>query len=119
MWAMRWVMTRVLPVPAPARIKTGPSRVCTARRCCGFNESTFDMRNECRKWVGPKTMNLRRDRVRSRADSRMRQIRGGDVLWVLALCLPFWTHWLPESSGAIPPLSDQGAPHAGGVLEIA
>src|SRR5436190_14813548 len=31
-------MTRVLPVPAPARIKTGPRTVSTASRCCGFSE---------------------------------------------------------------------------------
>src|SRR5437773_3296479 len=29
-------MTRVLPVPAPARIKTGPWMVSTASRCCGL-----------------------------------------------------------------------------------
>src|SRR6185437_11854867 len=30
-------ITRVLPLPAPARINTGPSTVSTASRCCGFN----------------------------------------------------------------------------------
>src|SRR5204862_4121286 len=35
-WAMRWVMTRVLPLPAPARMRTGPSVARTASRCCGF-----------------------------------------------------------------------------------
>src|SRR5581483_11283198 len=34
---MRYVITRVLPLPAPARISTGPSTVSTASRCCGFN----------------------------------------------------------------------------------
>jgi hypothetical protein len=34
--ATRKVMTRVLPVPAPAKIKTGPSVVSTAWRCAGF-----------------------------------------------------------------------------------
>ena len=38
MWAMRKVITRVLPVPAPARIKTGPRMVSTAWRCCGLRE---------------------------------------------------------------------------------
>src|SRR5436309_7212254 len=37
-------MTRVLPVPAPARINTGPLRVPTARRCCGFSELSLNMR---------------------------------------------------------------------------
>src|SRR5271167_1147324 len=37
MLAMRKVMARVLPVPAPARIRTGPSMVSAARRCSGFN----------------------------------------------------------------------------------
>src|ERR1043166_1973314 len=41
---MRKVMTRVLPVPAPARINSGPWRVSTARRCWGFNEPRFNMR---------------------------------------------------------------------------
>ena len=35
--AMRYVMTRVLPLPAPARISTGPSVVSTASRCCGLS----------------------------------------------------------------------------------
>src|SRR6185437_8168286 len=34
---MRYVITRVLPLPAPARINTGPSTVSTASRCCGFS----------------------------------------------------------------------------------
>src|SRR5688572_32417935 len=33
-------MTRVLPLPAPARMSTGPSVVCTASCCCGFK--SFD-----------------------------------------------------------------------------
>ena len=35
-WAMRLVMTLVLPDPAPARIRTGPSVVETASRCGGL-----------------------------------------------------------------------------------
>src|SRR3990172_5817608 len=31
-WATRWVRTRVLPDPAPATTKTGPSVVATASR---------------------------------------------------------------------------------------
>src|SRR5579872_7004235 len=37
--AMRWVMTRVLPDPAPARINTAPSTASTASRCWGFSLS--------------------------------------------------------------------------------
>ncbi len=33
---MRWVMTRVFPLPAPARMSTGPSVASTASRCCGL-----------------------------------------------------------------------------------
>ena len=33
---MRWVITRVLPLPAPARISTGPSVASTASRCCAL-----------------------------------------------------------------------------------
>ena len=41
--AIRNVITLVFPVPAPARISTGPFRVSTAIRCCGFNELTFNI----------------------------------------------------------------------------
>jgi hypothetical protein len=37
-------MTRVLPVPAPAKIKTGPSVVSTAWRCAGFKVAKFNIR---------------------------------------------------------------------------
>ena len=40
---MRKVMTRVLPVPAPARIKTGPSVVSTAWRWAGFKDDKFSI----------------------------------------------------------------------------
>src|SRR6267143_2506879 len=40
--AIRNVMARVLPVPAPARISRGPSVVSTASRCSGFNSSRRD-----------------------------------------------------------------------------
>src|SRR3974390_1637831 len=42
-------MTRVLPLPAPARMSTGPSEASTASRCCGFNASRNDKRDgsEC------------------------------------------------------------------------
>src|SRR5215213_10557011 len=30
---MRWVMVRVFPVPAPARMQTGPDTACAASRC--------------------------------------------------------------------------------------
>src|SRR5580704_9953617 len=35
-------MTRVFPLPAPARISTGPSVVSTASRCCGLSWSKKD-----------------------------------------------------------------------------
>src|SRR5882724_7426835 len=35
-------MTRVLPLPAPARMRTGPSVVSTAARCCGLSWSRKD-----------------------------------------------------------------------------
>ena len=42
-YAMRKVMTRVFPEPAPARISTGPSRWSTASRCSGFSLSRKSM----------------------------------------------------------------------------
>src|SRR5213593_1878614 len=44
--ARRKVITRVLPVPAPARIKTGPRRVSTAWRCCGLSEPKSNIGRE-------------------------------------------------------------------------
>src|SRR5688572_22529203 len=35
-WAIRWAITRVLPDPAPARIRSGPSVWRTASRCSGL-----------------------------------------------------------------------------------
>ena len=35
-------MTRVFPLPAPARMSTGPAVVSTASRCCGFSWSRND-----------------------------------------------------------------------------
>ena len=35
--AMRWVIVVVLPVPAPARIATGPRTASAARRCASFS----------------------------------------------------------------------------------
>src|SRR5690348_1004005 len=37
---MRCVMTRVLPLPGPARISTGPCVVVTALRCGSFNPTS-------------------------------------------------------------------------------
>ncbi len=38
-WAMRQVSTRVLPLPAPAKISSGPSGDSTARRCASLSPS--------------------------------------------------------------------------------
>src|SRR6267378_4745733 len=43
--AMRWAMTRVLPLPAPASTSSGPSPARTASRCGGFRSS--------RRWSNP------------------------------------------------------------------
>ncbi|MPZ22018.1 MAG: hypothetical protein GEU28_00380 [Dehalococcoidia bacterium] len=40
---MRWAITRVLPLPGPARISIGPSSVSTARRCAGFSAARISM----------------------------------------------------------------------------
>ena len=46
---------------------------------------------------------IERDRLRSREWETAVSLAGPamNVLWVLALCLPFWTHWLPESSDSV------------------
>src|SRR5438552_11388458 len=38
--AIRWVKTRVLPLPAPAKINSGPSSAVTAARCGGFSPAS-------------------------------------------------------------------------------
>ena len=38
---MRWVSTRVLPEPAPARMSSGPSVAVTARACSGLRRLTM------------------------------------------------------------------------------
>src|ERR1700733_14854149 len=48
---MRIDITRVFPLPAPAKIRIGPSVVSTASRCCGFNWSTNDKREWLRSSV--------------------------------------------------------------------
>src|SRR3954447_25029068 len=37
-YAIRWVIARVLPVPAPARTRTGPRRAVATSRCSGSSE---------------------------------------------------------------------------------
>src|SRR5512138_3661754 len=37
---MRWVIARVLPVPAPARMQTGPAGAVTAVRCSGSSPAS-------------------------------------------------------------------------------
>lgn len=51
-WAMRQVTVRVLPVPAPARISTGPCRVCTAFLWAAFRLSMEkDLAIYTSKWI--------------------------------------------------------------------
>ncbi len=45
--AMRLVITRVFPDPAPARISSGPSVASTAARCSGFNLAMSDCDTRC------------------------------------------------------------------------
>ena len=37
--AIRWVITRVLPLPGPARISAAPAGCSTAARCSGLSPS--------------------------------------------------------------------------------
>src|SRR5882757_5825333 len=50
-FAMRCVIARVLPLPAPARISTGPSVVSTASRCCGLSLSRKDKCKEAPRFT--------------------------------------------------------------------
>ena len=58
--AIRWVMARVLPVPAPARMHTGPRTASAAARCSGSRSSSgsgtepsshFDQTEQEEMWV--------------------------------------------------------------------
>ena len=67
-YAMRCVMTRVLPEPAPARMSTGPSVASTAVRCCGF---IFCRRGFMgRGWLGCRHSNMERSGVSSSVSLR-------------------------------------------------
>src|SRR5207253_2477716 len=50
MLAVRWVIARVLPVPAPARMQTGPRNASAASRCSGSRpaRTSADTRTSCR-----------------------------------------------------------------------
>ena len=76
---MRVVMTRVLPVPAPARTRSGPSVVEAASRWAGLSEARrgLSARGAWRRAAGEEWMG--RDKGRSyttagggRAPSRLR-----------------------------------------------
>ena len=41
---MRWVITRVLPLPGPARMSTGPLIVSTASRWAGLSSESISIR---------------------------------------------------------------------------
>ena len=75
-------MTRVLPLPAPARMSTGPSVVSTAARCCGLSLSRKDKcgtGSEFTAWI-----------LQGIDDSRIHTPRG--------LCLHPGSHKLAQSS---------------------
>src|SRR6266508_6949878 len=61
---MRWVRARVLPDPAPATIRTGPSVCRTASACTGFKASTRGERTATAPIVGgPRTDLAERPRM--------------------------------------------------------
>src|SRR4051812_17750516 len=55
MLAVRWVIARVLPVPAPARMQTGPRSASAACRCSGSSSArtSADTRTSCRNKEEP------------------------------------------------------------------
>ena len=61
-YAIRWARTRVLPEPAPARIRSGPSVVVTARACSGFSRPTISFAR-----AGRSRLRARRPAASSRA----------------------------------------------------
>src|SRR6185436_19030741 len=81
-WAMRCVMTRVLPLPAPARMRTGPSVASTASRCCGLSPA--------RSLESSDTISINRATA-----SRLAVVRGGRGL---RLRRPVGLHDLPRAA---------------------
>ena len=75
--AMRWVMTRVLPEPAPARISTGPSVCSTAARCSGFSPSSPSMMRAACCGRGAGTLLIRPSRSWPGCAAGRRRSRGG------------------------------------------
>src|SRR5438105_3619596 len=73
---MRWVMTRVLPEPGPARMRSGPSTSSTACRCASFSAERRS--TVIGMWSIPDGLEGIRDapdRLRLDADG---ELRGGD-----------------------------------------
>src|SRR3990170_7372490 len=50
-YATRCASTRVLPLPAPARMRSGPLRWLTASRCGGFRRSRISCGERCGRGV--------------------------------------------------------------------
>jgi hypothetical protein len=48
-YAIRCATTRVFPLPAPARMRSGPSVVVTARACSGFRRDTISAARAARR----------------------------------------------------------------------
>jgi hypothetical protein len=79
------VITRVLPEPAPARTRTGPSTLSTASRCGGFSPSTRKRGTDGTIYVPATIFKLDNDEMN--LDTRYRQlafgmrIRRKDQVW--------------------------------------
>src|SRR5207302_8798124 len=63
----RWVITSVVPLPAPARISRGDPRWDTASSCCGFKRSRKDMH---RLFYRGKVQNKRDSSTASKAPAK-------------------------------------------------
>ncbi len=98
-FAMRYVTTRVLPVPAPARTSNGPLNVETASRCAGFNPSpprgsVPDIVNKHHDDQGTSTVTIRPPLRSNSSASPGRSLRFAiptsfDLLAHLRLTIPF------------------------------
>src|SRR4030081_932997 len=64
-YTTRAVITRVFPVPAPARIRTGPRVVLTASSCCGLRSKRLAI-DFLRKFEGRGGRRLRVTQTRGR-----------------------------------------------------
>src|SRR5438128_348106 len=95
--AMRCVITRVLPLPAPARMSTGPSVASTASRCWGLRPTRRGDSSNSEVWCAPIAATEDAGR-RSREGALGSRLAVPSRRLVLTFVRPFGLHDLARAS---------------------